>query len=37
VILSYAVASVGPLLMAAGLAGMWPGGTVRPQLFKIHR
>ncbi|MGZ0153763.1 hypothetical protein ACXJJ3_42305 (plasmid) [Kribbella sp. WER1] len=37
VILSYAVAPVGTLLMTAGLAGMWPGGTVRPQLFKIHR
>lgn len=37
VILSYAVAPVGTLLMAAGLAGMWPGGVVRRQLFKIHR
>jgi hypothetical protein len=37
VVLSYVVAPVGTLLMAAGLAGMWPGGAVRPQLFRIRR
>ncbi|MEU4607483.1 hypothetical protein AB0F43_31245 [Kribbella sp. NPDC023972] len=35
-VLSYAVAAVGWLVTLSGLGLMWPGGPVRPGLFKLR-